>query len=69
MGVFRPETTYPFGVRYPVLAWGLGLERLAMMIYGVEDIRTFTQNDLGWIRRTSPLTPYRYAGRIAIDGG
>ncbi|MDJ0269768.1 MAG: phenylalanine--tRNA ligase subunit alpha [Aigarchaeota archaeon] len=64
MGVFRPETTAPFGVKYPVLAWGLGLERLAMAIYGVEDIRTFSRNDLAWLRRTSPLTPYRVAGRI-----
>ncbi len=64
MGIFRPETTQPFGVKHPVLAWGLGLERLAMIIYDVEDIRTFTRNDLTWLRRTSPLKPYETAGRI-----
>ncbi|MCQ2052656.1 MAG: phenylalanine--tRNA ligase subunit alpha, partial [archaeon] len=29
-GIFRPEVVAPFGVKYPVLAWGLGFERLAM---------------------------------------
>ena len=28
-GMFRPEVTEPFGCNVPVLAWGLGLERLA----------------------------------------
>ena len=28
-GIFRPEVTAPFGIDCPVLAWGLGLERLA----------------------------------------
>jgi len=64
MGIFRPEVTWPFGVNHPVLAWGLGLERLAMMIYGLEDIRTFNNNDLAWIRAASPLWPERVAGRL-----
>ncbi len=38
-GVFRPEVTIPFGCQVPVLAWGLGLDRLAMMRYGLTDIR------------------------------
>ncbi|GBC69642.1 Phenylalanine--tRNA ligase alpha subunit [archaeon HR01] len=65
-GIFRPETTRPFGVLHPVLAWGLGLERLAMVIYDVEDIRTFHLNDLGWLRRASPIKPYRIAGRVEL---
>jgi phenylalanyl-tRNA synthetase alpha chain len=62
-GIFRPETTYPFRVYDPVLAWGLGLERLAMVIYGLEDIRTFHLNDLKWLRNTSPLKPLTTARR------
>jgi phenylalanyl-tRNA synthetase alpha chain len=62
-GIFRPETTYPFRVYDPVLAWGLGLERLAMVIYGLEDIRTFHLNDLRWLRNTSPLKPLTTARR------
>lgn len=61
MGIFRPEVLAPFGIKYPVLAWGGGLERLIMLELGVEDIRFLYKNDLGWIRRTpicqrSPFT-------------
>lgn len=49
-GVFRPEVTEPFGCPYPVLAWGLGLERLAMMRYDIEDIRQLYWSDIAWLR-------------------
>ncbi|MEM2773722.1 MAG: phenylalanine--tRNA ligase subunit alpha [Nitrososphaerota archaeon] len=49
MGIFRPEVTRPLGVKYPVLAWGGGLERLALALYNLEDIRMFYVNDLRWI--------------------
>jgi len=52
MGVFRPEVLEPFGIKYPVLAWGGGLERLIMVMLDVDDIRFLYKNDLGWIRRT-----------------
>ncbi len=45
-GVFRPEVTRPFGCKVPVLAWGLGLERLAMMRYDIKDIRELYWSDL-----------------------
>ncbi len=51
MGMFRPEVLEPLGIKYPVLAWGHTLERLAMLELGVEDIRFLYKNDLGWIRR------------------
>jgi phenylalanyl-tRNA synthetase alpha chain len=38
-GIFRPEVTLPLGCNYPVLAWGLGIERLAMLRFGFSDIR------------------------------
>lgn len=38
-GIFRPEVTLPLGCKYPVLAWGLGIERLAMIRFGLADIR------------------------------
>ncbi|MEX2316711.1 MAG: phenylalanine--tRNA ligase subunit alpha [Pirellulales bacterium] len=38
-GIFRPEVTLPLGCSYPVLAWGLGIERLAMLRFGLSDIR------------------------------
>ncbi len=49
-GIFRPEVTWPLGVRKPVLAWGCGLERLLMLRLGIEDIRELYNNDLGWLR-------------------
>jgi phenylalanyl-tRNA synthetase alpha chain len=51
MGLFRPEVLAPIGVKYPVLAWGGGLERLILLKLGLEDIRLLYKNDLGWTRR------------------
>ncbi|MCP5104503.1 MAG: phenylalanine--tRNA ligase subunit alpha, partial [bacterium] len=45
-GIFRPEVTRPFGCDVPVMAWGLGLERLAMMRYNITDIRELYWSDL-----------------------
>jgi phenylalanyl-tRNA synthetase alpha chain len=50
-GIFRPEVTEPIGVKNPVLAWGLGLERLAMLKFGLNDIRDLYISDLGWLRK------------------
>lgn len=52
MGMFRPEVLAPMGIKYPVLAWGGGLERLAMLELGLDDIRLLYGNRLSWIRRT-----------------
>ncbi|NUM35301.1 MAG: phenylalanine--tRNA ligase subunit alpha [Candidatus Brocadiae bacterium] len=49
-GIFRPEVTLPFGCKVPVMAWGLGLERLAMIRYGISDIRTLYGSDLDWLQ-------------------
>ena len=49
-GIFRPEVTAPFGIDTPVLAWGLGLERLAMLRLGLKDIRILYQSDLEWLK-------------------
>ena len=51
-GIFRPEVTAPFGIDCPVLAWGLGLERLAMLRLGIKDIRMLYQSDLQWLKET-----------------
>ena len=49
-GIFRPEVTKPLGVDVPVLAWGIGIGRLAMMKLGVSDIRYLYSDNLGWLR-------------------
>jgi phenylalanyl-tRNA synthetase alpha chain len=50
-GIFRPEVTLPLGVKVPVIAWGLGVDRLFMMRAGIEDIRDIFSQDLDWLRK------------------
>ncbi len=50
-GVFRPEVTEPLGCRVPVLAWGGGVERIAMMRFGIDDIRQLYWADIDWLRQ------------------
>jgi phenylalanyl-tRNA synthetase alpha chain len=50
-GIFRPEVTLPLGVKEPVIAWGLGVDRLFMMRAGIGDIRMIFSQDLDWLRR------------------
>lgn len=45
-GIFRPEVSKSLGVDCPVIAWGLGLDRMAMVALGVEDIRHLFTNNL-----------------------
>jgi len=45
-GLFRPEVTLPLGCQHPVLAWGLGIERLAMLRFGLSDIRELYRPNL-----------------------
>ncbi|MFA7397445.1 MAG: phenylalanine--tRNA ligase subunit alpha [Candidatus Bathyarchaeia archaeon] len=50
-GIFRPEVTEPLGVKVPVIAWGLGIDRLFMMHSGINDIRMIFSQDLDWLRK------------------
>ncbi len=50
-GIFRPEVTKPFGIEEPVLAWGLGLERMAMILLGLNDIRMLYWSDIDWLHK------------------
>jgi phenylalanyl-tRNA synthetase alpha chain len=50
-GVFRSEVTRPLGCRAPVLAWGGGVERIAMLRFGLEDIRKLYLADIDWLRQ------------------
>lgn len=51
-GLFRQEVTLPLGVRVPVIAWGLGLDRMAMVALGIHDIRELFTDNLELIRST-----------------
>ena len=52
-GIFRPEVTYPLGIRDTVLAWGIGSGRLYMAAMGINDIRDLFSRDLNWLRKSS----------------
>ncbi|MEM3369516.1 MAG: phenylalanine--tRNA ligase subunit alpha [Candidatus Micrarchaeia archaeon] len=48
-GILRPEVSIPLWGSYPVLAWGMSLERPLMHKLSLKDIRTPYQNDVYWI--------------------
>jgi phenylalanyl-tRNA synthetase alpha chain len=49
-GIFRPEVTQPLGIRVPVLAWGLGIDRMALTSMGLHDIRELFTNSIEDVR-------------------
>lgn len=49
-GIFRPEVTQPFGIKEPVLAWGLGVGRLFMTKYEIDDIRELFSQNIDYLR-------------------
>ncbi|MGC8584754.1 MAG: phenylalanine--tRNA ligase subunit alpha [Thermoplasmata archaeon] len=49
-GIFRPEVTEPMGIRERVLAWGMGLERLAMIYYNINNIRDLYLTDIEMLK-------------------
>lgn len=51
-GIFRPEVTRPLGITDRVLAWGLGLERLAMMVHDLPAIGDLYFPTMPWLRET-----------------
>lgn len=51
-GIFRKELTKPLGVDVPVLAWGIGIDRIAMFKLKIKDIRQLFSHDLQFLRNT-----------------
>lgn len=52
-GIFRPEVVKPLlGKDIPVLAWGLGLERIIIDYYNIHDLRDLYNNDLKLLRES-----------------
>lgn len=53
-GMVHPEVLKAGGIdpeEYSGFAWGMGLDRLVMLKYGIPDIRLFTENDLRFLRQ------------------
>jgi len=52
-GMFRPEVLYAVGLKnHNVAAWGIGIDRIAMMVLNMNDIRNLYTNDVDIIRST-----------------
>jgi phenylalanyl-tRNA synthetase alpha chain len=51
-GIFREEVRAPWGVTHPVLAWGLGVSRVAMLRLGLKDLRQLYRTDIDFVRET-----------------
>lgn len=49
-GLFRPEVTRPLGISTPVIAWGLGVDRMAMVALEIDDIRNLFNTNLETVR-------------------
>jgi phenylalanyl-tRNA synthetase alpha chain len=49
-GIFRPEVTKPMGIEVPVLAWGLGIDRMALMHLGLNDLRELFSSNIENVR-------------------
>ncbi len=53
-GMVHPNILIAMGIdpeRYTGFAWGLGIDRMPMAKYGIDDIRLFTENDLRFLRQ------------------
>ena len=53
-GMVHPNILNAMGIdseRYTGFAWGLGIDRMPMAKYGIDDIRLFTENDLRFLRQ------------------
>ncbi len=49
-GLFRPEMLEPLGIKCNAIAWGLGIDRLAMFKLGIDDMRELFSQKLDWLR-------------------
>jgi len=52
-GMVHPQVLRNCGIdpaEYQGFAFGMGIERIAMLKYGIPDLRTFYESDLRWLR-------------------
>jgi phenylalanyl-tRNA synthetase alpha chain len=52
-GMVHPKVLDNCGIdsaRYQGFAFGMGIERIAMLKYGIPDLRTFFESDIRWLR-------------------
>ena len=73
-GMVHPNVLKACGINpeeYQGFAFGLGLDRLAMLKYGIPDLRTFFESDVRWLKHYGfmPLDESSMTGGLSNNGG
>ncbi|MCK5296126.1 MAG: phenylalanine--tRNA ligase subunit alpha [Alphaproteobacteria bacterium] len=73
-GMVHPNVLASCGIdtdEYQGFAFGLGLERIAMLKYGIPDLRTFFETDLRWLKHYGfvPLDIPSMTRGLSMTGG
>lgn len=73
-GMVHPNVLKACGIdpdEYQGFAFGLGLDRLAMLKYGIPDLRTFFESDIRWLKHYGfvPLDTSSMTGGLSNNGG
>ena len=73
-GMGHPNVLRAGGIdpdEYQGFAFGLGLDRLAMLKYGIPDLRTFFESDVRWLKHYGfvPLDESSMTGGLSNNGG
>ncbi len=73
-GMVHPNVLRACGIdpdEYQGFAFGLGLDRLAMLKYGIPDLRTFFESDVRWLKHYGfmPLDESSMTGGLSNNGG
>lgn len=73
-GMVHPNVLKAGGINpdeYQGFAFGLGIDRLAMLKYGIPDLRTFFESDVRWLKHYgfTPLDISSMTGGLSNNGG
>ena len=73
-GMVHPNVLKAGGINpeeYQGFAFGLGIDRLAMLKYGIPDLRTFFESDVRWLKHYgfTPLDLSSMTGGLSDNGG
>jgi len=55
-GIFRKESVAPYGIKNNIIAWGIGIERIVMLMYNKTSLKEISgeECDIDWLR-TYPI--------------
>lgn len=73
-GMVHPNVLRAGGINpdeYQGFAFGMGMDRLAMLKYGIPDLRTFFESDVRWLKNYgfAPLDESSMTGGLSNNGG